>query len=106
MLKHDPPLSLQGVVIMLLQLAWALDVDTLMVQHIRDPEVLNSGHHNPDYIKANHILPNQPTSQAPTIMAQKLLQAGLSMGMSAVSGVHSSKSTPVAEDYNGLKHVI
>ncbi|KAH8155926.1 hypothetical protein CIB48_g12321 [Xylaria polymorpha] len=39
-------------------------------------------------------------------MAQKVLQANLSMGMSVVSGAHSSKLQPVPEDYNGLKHVI
>ncbi|KAI0441786.1 NADP-dependent oxidoreductase domain-containing protein [Xylaria telfairii] len=36
-------------------------------------------------------------------MAQKVLQAGLSMGMSAVSGAYSSQPQPLPEDYNGLK---
>ncbi|KAI0469422.1 NADP-dependent oxidoreductase domain-containing protein [Xylaria cf. heliscus] len=39
-------------------------------------------------------------------MAQKILQTGLSMGMSAVSGAHSSKPPPMPKDYDGLKHVI
>ncbi|KAG9778880.1 putative oxidoreductase, chloroplastic [Exophiala dermatitidis] len=37
---------------------------------------------------------------------QKILQAGLSSGMSAVSGYHSSKPEPVPEDYDGLQHVL
>ncbi|RYC58137.1 hypothetical protein CHU98_g8081 [Xylaria longipes] len=39
-------------------------------------------------------------------MAQKVLQTGLSMGMSAVSGAHSSKPPPMPEDHDGLKYVI
>jgi len=39
-------------------------------------------------------------------MAQKILQTGLSAGMSAVSGFHSSKPKSLPEDYDGLKHVI
>lgn len=39
-------------------------------------------------------------------MAQKILQAGLTSGMSAVSGFHSSKPEPLPEDYDGLQHVI
>ncbi|KAJ4507765.1 hypothetical protein HRR78_006769 [Exophiala dermatitidis] len=37
---------------------------------------------------------------------QKILQAGLSSGMSAVSGYHSSKPEPLPEDYDGLQHVL
>jgi len=39
-------------------------------------------------------------------MAQKILQAGLSSGMSAVSGFHSSKPKSLPEDYDGLQHLI
>ncbi|KAJ9655628.1 hypothetical protein H2198_005526 [Neophaeococcomyces mojaviensis] len=39
-------------------------------------------------------------------MAQKILQAGLSAGMSAVSGFHSSKPKSLPEDYDGLQHLI
>ena len=39
-------------------------------------------------------------------MAQKILQAGLSAGMSAVSGFHSSKPESVPAEYDGLKHLI
>ncbi|KAI8946177.1 Aldo/keto reductase [Xylaria longipes] len=39
-------------------------------------------------------------------MAQKVLQTDLSMGMSAVSGAHSSKPPPMPEDHDGLKYVI
>ncbi|EXJ58775.1 hypothetical protein A1O7_06205 [Cladophialophora yegresii CBS 114405] len=39
-------------------------------------------------------------------MAQKILQAGLSAGMSAVSGMHSSKPDPVPAEYDGLKHLV
>ena len=39
-------------------------------------------------------------------MAQKILQAGLSSGMSAVSGFHSSKPKHVEASYDGLKHVV
>ncbi|KAI9696201.1 MAG: hypothetical protein M1820_008269 [Bogoriella megaspora] len=39
-------------------------------------------------------------------MAQKILQAGLSSGMSTASGIHSDKPSRVSEDYDGLKHVL
>ncbi|KAK5320265.1 hypothetical protein LTR70_004628 [Exophiala xenobiotica] len=39
-------------------------------------------------------------------MAQKILQAGLSSGMSAVSGFHSSKPKHLDSSYDGLKHVV
>ena len=39
-------------------------------------------------------------------MAQKILQAGLSSGMSAVSGFHSSKPKSLDPSYDGLKHVV
>lgn len=39
-------------------------------------------------------------------MAQKVLQAGLSSGMSAVSGFHSSKPKSLDPSYDGLKHVV
>jgi aryl-alcohol dehydrogenase-like predicted oxidoreductase len=39
-------------------------------------------------------------------MAQKILQTGLSAGMSAVSGMHSSKPDPVPAEYDGLKHLL
>ncbi|KAK5075368.1 hypothetical protein LTS08_001565 [Lithohypha guttulata] len=39
-------------------------------------------------------------------MAQKILQTGLSAGMSAVSGFHSSKPHKISEDYDGLQHVL
>lgn len=39
-------------------------------------------------------------------MAQKILQAGLSSGMSAISGFHSSKPKSLPDNYDGLQHVI
>lgn len=39
-------------------------------------------------------------------MAQKVLQAGLASGMSAVSGFHSDKPQKLPEDHDGLKHVL
>lgn len=39
-------------------------------------------------------------------MAQKVLQAGLASGMSAVSGFHSAKPKSISDDYDGLKHII
>lgn len=39
-------------------------------------------------------------------VGQKILQAGLSSGMSAVSGFHSSKPEPLPEDYDGVQHVL